>query len=73
MISDEMFVRLQAALTKQPPIFLAITFLRKFCQICTEIDHPVFTSLDFKIINILQSKVVSIASNTQPGEPGPCM
>jgi hypothetical protein len=24
-----------------------IAFLRRYCQICLELDHPVFTSLDF--------------------------
>jgi hypothetical protein len=38
-----------------------------------EIDHPVFTSLDFATIILLQSKVVILASNPQPGGPGPCI
>jgi hypothetical protein len=33
--------------------------------------HPVFISLDFATIFVLQSKVVSLASNPQPGGPGP--
>jgi hypothetical protein len=35
-----------------------------------ELDHPVFTSLDFATIKFLQSKVVRLASNPQPGELG---
>jgi hypothetical protein len=31
--------------------------------------HPVFTSLDFATIIFLQSKLVSPASNPQPGGP----
>jgi hypothetical protein len=35
-----------------------------------ELEHPVFTSLDFAtIILFLQSKVVSLASNPQHGGP----
>jgi hypothetical protein len=30
--------------------FWAIAFLRRFCQICLELDRPVFTSLDFGTI-----------------------
>jgi hypothetical protein len=48
--------------------FLAIAFLRRFCQICAS-DHPVFPSLDFATIIFLQSKVVSLPSNLQPGGP----
>jgi hypothetical protein len=53
--------------------FLAIAFLRWFCQICLESDHPLFTSLSFETIIFLQSKVVSLASNPQPGGPGLCI
>jgi hypothetical protein len=35
--------------------------------------HPVFTSLDFVTLTFLQSKIVSLASNPQPGEPGACI
>jgi hypothetical protein len=35
--------------------------------------HLIFSSLDFKTIISLQSKVVSLASNPQPGVPGPCI
>jgi hypothetical protein len=34
---------------------------------------PVFTSLDFAPIIALRSKVVSLASNPQPGGPGLCI
>jgi hypothetical protein len=34
---------------------------------------PVFTSLDFAAIIFLQSKVVSLAPNPQPGGPDPCI
>jgi hypothetical protein len=37
------------------------------------LDHPVFTSLDFATVIFLQSKVVSLASNPQPGGPGLCI
>jgi hypothetical protein len=30
--------------------FSAIAFLRRFWQICLELDYPVFTSLDFGIV-----------------------
>jgi hypothetical protein len=33
--------------------------------------HPVFSSLDAATIICLHIKVVSIASNSQPGEPCP--
>jgi hypothetical protein len=49
--------------------FWAIAFFRRFCQIC----HPVFTSQDFATIMCLQSKIVSLASNPQPGEPDLCI
>jgi hypothetical protein len=42
-------------------------------QICVESDRQDFTSLDFATIIILQSKVVSLASNLQPGGSGPCI
>jgi hypothetical protein len=32
---------------------------------CCELDHPVFTSLDFAIVIFLQCKVVSLVSNPQ--------
>jgi hypothetical protein len=49
--------------------FWAIAFLRRFCQIC----HPVFTSMNFAtIFFFLQSMVVILASNPQPGGPGLC-
>jgi hypothetical protein len=35
--------------------------------------HPVFTSSDFATLIYLQSKVVSFASNPQPGGPSPCI
>jgi hypothetical protein len=35
--------------------------------------HAVFTSLDYETIFFLQSKVVSLASNPQPGGPGLCV
>jgi hypothetical protein len=41
--------------------------------VCRESDHPVFISLDFATRIFLQSKVVSLASNPQPGGPGPCI
>jgi hypothetical protein len=50
-----------------------IAFLRNFCQICLELDHPVFTSLDLATAMFLQTKVVSLASNLQPGGPGLCI
>jgi hypothetical protein len=34
---------------------------------------PVFTSLDFATIIFSESEVVSLASNSQPGGPGPCI
>jgi hypothetical protein len=55
------------------------TLLRRFCQVCLlpamcrKSDHPVFTCLDFVTIFFLQSKVVSLASNPQPGGPGLCI
>jgi hypothetical protein len=38
-----------------------------------ELDHPVFNSLDFWTVFFLQSKVISLASNPQPGGPGLCI
>jgi hypothetical protein len=35
--------------------------------------HPVFTVLHLAIVHFLQSKVVSLASNSQPGGPGLCI
>jgi hypothetical protein len=34
---------------------------------------PVFTSLDFGTIILLQNKIVSLASNPHPGGPGLCV
>jgi hypothetical protein len=39
----------------------------------SELDHPVFTSLDFITIIILQNKVISLASNPQPRRVGVCI
>jgi hypothetical protein len=36
-------------------------------------NHPVCTYLDFATITFLHGKVVSLASNPQPGEPGLCI
>jgi hypothetical protein len=52
--------------------FWATAFLRRFCQSCLpplESEHPVIT-LDF-VSRFLKSKSGSLASNTQPGRPGP--
>jgi hypothetical protein len=57
------------------PSFLAIQFLG-LCQAYlfhSELDHPVFTSLDFATAIILQRKVVSLASNAQPKKPYLCI
>jgi hypothetical protein len=54
----------------QNSFFEAIAFLRRFCQISHELNHPVFPSLDLSTVILLQSKVVNLASNSQPGEPG---
>jgi hypothetical protein len=35
--------------------------------------HLIYTSLDFPTVFLLQSKVVSFASNPQPGGPGACI
>jgi hypothetical protein len=35
--------------------------------------HPVFISLDFPAVALLQSKVFSFASNPQPGSTGSCI
>jgi hypothetical protein len=51
-------------------LFLATAFLRRFCHICLELDHPVFTSLDFATVICVQSKVISFAFNPQLGGPG---
>jgi hypothetical protein len=53
-----------SSLAKQP--FLSHTFLRRSFQIC----HPVFTSLDFATIILLQSKFVSLASTPHSGGLG---
>jgi hypothetical protein len=56
--------------------FGAIVFLRRFCQTCLfrpELDHPVFTFLDFATVIFLQSKAVSLVSNPQPRGPGLCI
>jgi hypothetical protein len=56
-----------------------IAFFRRFCQIYLflavrrELDHPVFTSLDFETVIFLQTKVVGLAYNPQPGGPGVCI
>jgi hypothetical protein len=60
-------------------IFWAIVFLKRFARLvhswvcCHELGHPVFTSLGFATIFFLESKVVSLASNPQPGGLGPCI
>jgi hypothetical protein len=54
---------------QQNSSFWATVFLRRFWVIC----HPVFTSSDFAKMMLLQSKAVSLASNTQPGVPGLCI
>jgi hypothetical protein len=43
--------------------FSATAFLRRFWQICFELDHQVFTSLDLATIFLIQSKVVILAYN----------
>jgi hypothetical protein len=40
----------------QNSFFLAIAFLSRLCQICLELDHPVFTSLDFATINVYRAR-----------------
>jgi hypothetical protein len=60
---------------KDSPFWTKV-FLRRFCQICLfllELDHPVFTSLDFDTVILLQSKIVSLASNPQTRGPGLCI
>jgi hypothetical protein len=52
--------------------FLSHSLLRRFCQIYRELDHPVFTPLDFATVIFLQSNVVSLASNPQPGRSCLC-
>jgi hypothetical protein len=37
------------------------------------ICHPVFASFDLAAVIFSQSKAVSLASNPQPGGPGPCI
>jgi hypothetical protein len=49
--------------------FGASAFLRTICRIRLEADHPVFTTLVFARIIILQSK----AANSQSGGPGLCI
>jgi hypothetical protein len=44
-----------------------------YSTLCRESDHPVLASSNFATIIFLHSKVVSIASNPQPGEPGSCI
>jgi hypothetical protein len=48
-------------------------FPRRFYQICLELDYLVFTSSDFAKIILLQSNIVSLASNSQTGEGGSCI
>jgi hypothetical protein len=38
---------------KKKYILLSLAFLRRFCQICLELDHLVFTSLDFATVTFL--------------------
>jgi hypothetical protein len=45
---------------RQNSPFLAIAFLRRFCQTCLELDHSDFTSLDFATVMFLQSKVICL-------------
>jgi hypothetical protein len=40
------------------PLFWAIAFLRRFCQICLELGQPIFTSLDLATIIFLHGKVI---------------
>jgi hypothetical protein len=56
---------------RNSPIWI-IPFLRRFCQIWVELDHPVFTSSDFAKI-FFKEKFLSPASNPQPGGPHPCI
>jgi hypothetical protein len=49
--------------------FWATAFLKRFCQIC----HLDLTSLNFITIIFSQSKVISLASNTQTLGPGLCI
>jgi hypothetical protein len=48
---------------------LAITLLRKFCKFAS----CFYFFWDLAKIFFIQSKVVSLASNSQPGGPGPCI
>jgi hypothetical protein len=52
--------------------FWAVAFLRRLCQTYRDLDHLVFTE-DFSTVIFLQSKVVILASNPQPGGPGLCI
>jgi hypothetical protein len=52
--------------------FWATTFLRRFHQICLELDHQIFTSMDFATVFFLHSKFISLASNPQRGGPDLC-
>jgi hypothetical protein len=49
---------------KQP--FYSHSFLRRFCQICVELDHPLFKFLDFATVKFLQSKINNLASTPPP-------
>jgi hypothetical protein len=63
----------------------ATGFLRRFCQICLELDHQIFTSLAFTFFLFCREsererererEVVSLASTPpphQPGGPGLCI
>jgi hypothetical protein len=56
--------------------YWAIDFLRRFCCISLirdEFYHPVFTSLNFTTIIFSKNKIVSLASNPQPGGLGLCI
>jgi hypothetical protein len=53
--------------------FWVMAFLRRFCQTCHDLHRLVFTSEDFSTVIILQSKVVRLASNPQPGGPSFCI
>jgi hypothetical protein len=53
-------------------LFRATAFFRRFCQICLELDHPVFAYFNFATVTFTEQDHKPCV-NTQPGGQSPCI
>jgi hypothetical protein len=71
LLNVRLYIKSRRFRQQQRALFLAIVFLRRFCQICPflGIIQSGFHFFRFRNSNFLQNKVISLASNPQPGGP----